>query len=176
MQASSDVMHVPSKTKPKAIFVALLAAILMSGEWILLVAGTHINEMIVGAASVLASGAFLFLVHRSSTLHTDFRLSDMAKGWRIPWYVVSDIFVITIVLFKDLFGIEKAKSLFRVSGFQTGKEDPILVVRRVLATAYTSASPNTIVLGIDYTSSRMLFHQLKRTPLPQMTNDLGAKS
>ena len=168
-------MHAPTTTKPKAIFVALLAVLLMSGEWILLVAGTHIDEMIVGAASVLASGAFLFVVHRSSSLHTDFRLSDIAKGWRIPWYVGNDIFVITIVLFKDLFGIEKEKSFFRVSGFQTGKEDPILVVRRVLAIAYTSASPNTIVLGIDYTSSRMLFHQLKRTRLPQMTDDLGAK-
>ncbi|MGC1869801.1 MAG: hypothetical protein WA700_02480 [Acidobacteriaceae bacterium] len=148
----------------------------MSGEWILLVAGTHIDEMIVGAASVLASGVFLFVAHRTSTLHTDFRLADMAKGWRIPWYVISDIFVITIVLFKDLFGIEKAKSLFRVSGFQTAKKDPVLAARRVLAIAYTSASPNTIVLGIDYTCSRMLFHQLKRAPLPQMTGDLGAKS
>jgi hypothetical protein len=169
-------MQTPATTKPKAIFVASLAVLLMSAEWILLVAGTHIDEMIVGAASVLASGAFLFAVHRSSTLHTDFCLSDIAKGWRIPWYVVSDIFVITLVLFKDLFGIEKAKSLFRVSGFQTGKEDPVLVARHVLAIAYTSASPNTIVLGIDYTCSRMLFHQLKRAPLAQMTDDLGAKS
>jgi hypothetical protein len=169
-------MHVPSTTRPKAIFVALLAALLMSAEWILLVAGTHIHEMIVGAASVLASGAFLFGVHRSSTLHTDFRLADMAKGWRIPWYVISDIFAIILVLFKDIFGIEKAKSLFRVSGFQTGEKDPVLMARRVLAIAYTSASPNTIVLGIDYTRSRVLFHQLKRAPLPNMTDDLGAKS
>ncbi|MGB8479589.1 MAG: hypothetical protein WCE63_12240 [Acidobacteriaceae bacterium] len=169
-------MQAPATAKPKAIFVALLAAILMSAEWILLVAETHIDEMIVGTVSVLASGAFLFVVHRSSTLHTGFRPADMAKGWRIPWYVISDIFVITAVLFKDLFAIETAKSLFRVSEFQTGKEDPILVARRVLAIAYTSASPNTIVLGIDYTSSRMLFHQLKRTRLPQMTDGLGAKS
>ena len=169
-------MQAPTTTKPKAIFVAWLAIFLMSAEWILLVAGTHIDEMLVGAASVLASGAFLFVVHRSSTLHTDFCLSDIAKGWRIPWYVVSDIFVITLVLLKDLFGIEKAKSLFRVSGFQTGKEDPVLAARRALAIAYTSASPNAIVLGIDYTCSRMLFHQLKRAPLPQMTDDLGAKS
>ena len=169
-------MRVPATTKPKAIFVALLATLLMSGEWILLVAGTHIDEMIVGAASVLASGAFLLVAHRTSTLHTNFRLSDLAKGWPIPWYVISDIFVITVVLFKDLFGVEKAQSLFRVAGFQTGKKDPVLVARRTLAIAYTSASPNTIVLGIDYTCSRMLFHQIKRAPLPQMTDDLGAKS
>ncbi|HZC44725.1 MAG TPA: hypothetical protein VE195_11150, partial [Acidobacteriaceae bacterium] len=160
----------------KAIFVVLLAAVLMIAEWILLVAGTRLDEMIVGAASVLASGAFLFVAHRTSALHTDFRLSDIAKGWRIPWYVVTDLFVITMVLFKDLFGIEKAKSIFRVCGFKTGKRDPVLVARRVLAIAYTSASPNTIVLGIDYTCSRMLFHQLKRTPLLKMTNDLGSNS
>ncbi len=169
-------MHVPPAKKSKAIFVAMLAFLLMSGEWILLVAGTHIHEMIVGAASVLASGVFLFVVHRTSTLHTDFRLADIAKGWSIPWDVIRDMFVVTIVLFKDLFGIEKAQSLFRVVGFQTAKKDPVLVARRVLAIAYTSASPNTIVLGIDYTRSRMLFHQLKRAPLPEMTDDLGAIS
>jgi hypothetical protein len=100
----------------------------------------------------------------------------MAKGWRIPLYVAIDIWVITLVLFKDLFGIEKADSLFRVSGFQTAKKAPVLVARRVLAIAYTSASPNAIVLGIDYTCSRMLFHQLRRAPLPKMTDDLGGKS
>lgn len=168
-------MHIPPATNSKAIFVALLAVFLMSWEWILLVAGTHKDEMIVGAASVLVSGAFLFVAHRTSTLHTDFRLSDIAKGCRIPWYVIIDIWVIILVLFKDLFGIEKAKSLFRVSGFKTGEKDPVLAARRVLAIAYTSASPNAIVLGIDYTCSRMLFHQLTRAPLPKMTDDLGAK-
>ena len=169
-------MHVPPATKSKAIFVACLAAFLMSAEWIILVAGTHIDEMIVGAASVLASCAFLLVAHRTSTLPTDFRLADMAKGWSIPWDVIRDMFVVTIVLFKDLFGIEKAQSLFRVAGFQTAKKDPVLVARRVLAIAYTSASPNAIVLGIDYTCSRMLFHQIKRAPLPKMTDDLGGKS
>ena len=176
LQASSDVMQVPPAKKTKAIFVALLALLLMSGEWILLVAGTRIHEMIVGTASVLASGAFLFVVHRSSTLHTDFRLADIATAWHIPGDVLRDLLAITIVLFKDLFGIEKAQSHFRVVGFQTAKKNPVLVARRVLAIAYTSASPNTIVLGIDYTCSRMLFHQLKRAPLPKMTEDLGAKS
>jgi hypothetical protein len=169
-------MHVPPAPRSKAIFIALLAVLLMSGEWILLVAGIHIDEMIVGAASVLASGAFLLVAHRTSTLHTDFRLADMAKGWSIPWEVIRDMFVITVVLFKDLLGVEKAKSLFLVAGFRTAKKDPVLVARRVLAIAYTSASPNTIILGIDYTCGRMLFHQLKRAPLPKMTEDLGGKS
>ncbi len=169
-------MHVPATANSKAIFIALLAVLLMSGEWILLVAGTHIDEMIVGAISVLAASAFLFVAHRTSTLHTDFRLADIAKGWSILWDVIHDMVVITIVLFKDLFGIEKAQSLFRVSEFQTAKKDPVLVARRVLAIAYTSASPNTIVLGIDYTCSRMLFHQIQRAPLPKMTEELGAKS
>jgi hypothetical protein len=169
-------MHVTPAPKSKAIFIALLAVLLMSGEWILLVSGTHIDEMIVGTASVLASGSFLLIAHRTSTLHTDFRLADLAKGWSIPWAVIRDMFVITVILFKDLFGVEKAKSLFLVAGFQTAKTDPVLVARRVLAIAYMSASPNTIVLGIDYTCSRMLFHQLKRAPLPKMKEDLGGKS
>lgn len=175
LQASSDVMHVPPATNPKAIFVALLAVLLMSGEWILLVAGTHKDEMIVGAASVLVSGAFLFVAHRTSTLHTDFRLSDIAKGWRIPWYVASGIYEITVILLKDIFGIERTKSLYRVSGFKTAKYDAVLVTRRVLAIVYTTTAPNFIVIGIDYTQSRMLFHQLERSSVPRMTKELGAQ-
>jgi len=169
-------MHVPPAPKSKAIFVAMLAVLLMSGEWILLVAGTHIDEMIVGAASVLASGAFLLVAHRTSTLHTDFRLADMAKGWRIPWYVASGIYEITVILLKDIFGIERAKSFYRVSGFKTARYDAVLVARRILAIAYTTTAPNFIVIGIDYTQSRILFHQLERSSVPRMTQELGAQS
>lgn len=120
-------MRVQISKGPKARLIALLAFVLMFGEWILLVAGTRRDEMIVGAASVVASGAFLLVVNRSSALRSDFQFADMARAWHIPWYIASDIVVIAIVLFRDLFGIEKARSLYCVSGFKTAKDDPVLV-------------------------------------------------
>jgi hypothetical protein len=80
------------------------------------------------------------------------------------------------VLLRDLFTSHRADSLYRVSGFSTSKDDPRLVSRRVLATIYTTASPNSIVIGIDYKQSRLLFHQVERSAVSEMTRRLGATS
>lgn len=153
-----------------------LAVSLMAGEWILLVAGTHVHEMIVGAASVLAAALFLFFVYRANKLHMEFRVKDILSGWRIPWYLASDICEITAIFLKDLLHIKRAGSFYRVSGFKTSYDDPRLVARRVLAIIFTTVSPNFIVIGIDYEQSRMLFHQLERSSVPKMTRGLGAQS
>jgi len=151
------------------------AVVLMAGEWILLVAGTHLHEMMVGAASVLVSTLFLYFVYSSDTLHMTFRAADILTCWRIPWYLVSGIYEITAILLKDLLCIRRAGSFYRVSGFKTSKQDSLLLARRVLATAYTTVAPNFIVIGIDYQQSRMLFHQLKRSSIPKMSQKLGAQ-
>jgi hypothetical protein len=158
------------------VALAISAVLLMILEWILLVAGTRPNEMIVGAASILLSAVFLAQVHKMSTVKLEFHVSDIATGWRVPWYVVSDCFVLTRILLRDLFTTHRAGSHYRVSGFRTSKDDPRLIARRVLATLYTSTSPNSIVIGIDYNQSRMLFHQIERSPVSTMTKQLGANS
>lgn len=148
----------------------------MCGEWILFVGGTHFHEMIVGAVSVAASGAFLYSVQRTNTSHLRFTAADVLTCWRIPWYIISDIYVITAVMFKDILGVKRAGSFYRVGAFIADKTDPLLAARRVLATAYTTAAPNSIIIGIDYGEDRILFHQLERSTIPKMTQALGASS
>ena len=153
----------------------LLILGLMAGEWILLVAGVKKNEMIVGLASVLLASTFLCLVLRSQEIEFNFKLQDVCTLWRAPWYILTNTFTLCNVLFKDLFGSERAGSYYRVSGFKTSKTDPTLVARRVLATAYTTVSPNSIVIGIDYEQSRLLLHQVKRGEVSRMTKELGGQ-
>jgi hypothetical protein len=143
--------------------------------WILFVGGIHRDEMIAGAGVLILASAFLYLVARRETLTLDLRWPDLVTCWRIPWYIVSGVYEIAVVLVKDLSGIKSVKSFYRVSGFKTSKSDPQLVARRVLATAYTTTAPNFIVIGIDYNQSRMLFHQLERSSVPKMTKKLGAQ-
>jgi hypothetical protein len=152
-----------------------LAVLVMAVEWILLVAGLKRDEMIVGALSIVTASTFLYVVYGRETQRLDLRLTDLAACWRIPWYILSDAWVITRVLIKDLLSIQRAGSYFRVCGFRTAKEDPLLVARRVLATAYTTMTPNSIVIGIDYEQSRMLFHQLERSSVSKMTQELGTQ-
>jgi hypothetical protein len=166
----------PSSKPTARILLATFAILVMAVEWILLVAGTRPHEMIVGAGSILASALFLSGVNKTCTLTLNFKVSDVVQGWRVPWYVLSDSFTITAVLLRDLFTSQRAGSFYRVTGFATSKDDPRLVARRVLATMYTTTSPNSIVIGIDFKQSRMLFHQIERSSTARMVKNLGARS
>lgn len=152
-----------------------LSVACMAAEWILLVAGLKRDEMIVGLLCVAAATAFLYLVFRAAGQRMEFRLSDLAVAWRLPWMMVSDAWTVTVVLLKDLLGVERAGSVYRVSGFRTASRDPVLVARRVLATVYTTSTPNSIVIGIDPAQSRMLVHQLKGTPPSKLERQLGSQ-
>ena len=158
-----------------SFLVSALAVSVMAAEWILLVAGTRRNEMIVGAFSVLLVSAFLFYVHRCSPLRVKYAGADVAAGWRVPGYVALDAYVVVKILFRDFLSPRKACSFYRVCDFKTDRRDPRMVGRRVLATVYTTASPNSIVIGIDEAQSRMLLHQLERTGVSRMASNLGAR-
>lgn len=149
--------------------------LLMAAEWILLVAGTQPHEMLVGGFSILLSAIFVWRVHRSSKLRLRFEVRDLVECSRLPWYVLSDSALITLLLFRDVFLRRPVQSFYRVCGFISSKDDPLLLARRVLATACTTASPNSVVIGIDYTQSRLLFHQLTRSSVSKMAKRLGAQ-
>ena len=159
--------------KPSAALVALVVA-LLAGEWILFTAGVKGQEMLIGAFAVLLSLIFLLVVFRYAAQRIQLNARDVLQAWRIPWYLVSDAWVILRVLALDLLG-KRAGSFYRVSGFRTARAQPDLVGRRVLATLYTSVSPNSIVLGVDWKQSRMLSHQLARSPATKMTRSLGGQ-
>ena len=90
--------------------------------------------------------------------------------------MVCDTWVVIRVFLSELLHLRPAGSYYRVCGFKCSKRDPAILGRGVLATIYMTATPNSIVLGIDPQSSRMLFHQLERASVPKMARALGAQS
>jgi hypothetical protein len=153
-----------------------LSVIIMAAEWILLVAGVRRDEMIVGALATILAAVFLWRTLQVASEPLEFQLRDILTIWRLPWMMISDAWTVTVVLFRDLAGIQSAGSFCRVCGFRTAKHDPLLLARRVLATVYTTSTPNSIVIGTDPSTSRMLIHQLRRGPTSQLQRDLGAQS
>jgi multisubunit Na+/H+ antiporter MnhE subunit len=158
---------------PRVTFVATI--VLMALLWVLFVAGTKGQEMLVGVGAVSLSLLFLWGVAHTSPLALDFRAQDVFTFWRIPLYLVSDAWTVLVVLFKSCFG-QPAGSYYRVTGFDSAPRDPQRNARQVLATAYTTATPNSIVLGVDIKSNRMLFHQLQRSKTNKLLKSLGARS
>lgn len=151
-------------------------AVLVAAGWVLFVAGVHWHEMLVGLVVDIVATMFLIMLCRFAEPSLRLEWRDVIQCWRLPWYLVSDGWLITVVLVRDLFSAPRAGSYFRVSGFRTSKRDPHLLARTVLATVYTTVSPNSIVIGIDPDLSRMLFHQIKRSSVSKMTRSLGAQS
>jgi multisubunit Na+/H+ antiporter MnhE subunit len=153
---------------------ALLVLLLSAGLWLLFTGSTRLDEWLVGVPAVVLSAWFLCFVLRTESPVFEPSLSDVFACWRAPWYFVVDTCVVLRVLVQDLLG-RRALSLYRFCGFETSTTDARLIARGVLATAYTTATPNTIVLGIDPAQSRMIFHQLERASVPAMTKQLGAR-
>jgi len=150
--------------------------VLAPALWIAFVASFNPHELFCGAIASSLTVVFLVFVCRSSSEELTLYPRDLIQLWRIPWYIAVDLYGITLVAVRDLLNIERAPSLYRVCGFDTSTQDPVRKARTVLAIAYTTASPNMIVIGIDPAQSRMLFHQIKSSKVPEMTKALGAKS
>ncbi|HEY0795571.1 MAG TPA: hypothetical protein VGD64_07300 [Acidisarcina sp.] len=161
----------PSRHIALSIVTILLAPLL----WLLFVYTSNPHELIVGVAASIATIVFIFFVCRSSSSSITVRAPDLVQGWRLPWYIVSGAFEITLILLKDLLRIAPAENLFFFCKFDTSSEDPVRIGRTVLAVACTTMAPNFIVIGIDQTQRRMLFHQIAPSSVPLMTRALGAQ-
>jgi hypothetical protein len=97
-----------------------------------------------------------------------------AQGWRLLGYAFSGTWEILLVLARHLAG-KPAESLFQVTPFDPGGDDPHSATRRALAVGYTSITPNFIVVDVDRKEGRMLYHQIEKSEVLEMTRRLGAK-
>jgi hypothetical protein len=153
------------------------SAVIAAGAlWILFVSSSiNAHEMYLGAGCVVLTMLFAYSVARSLSLNLTLRWRDMAQALRIPWYELTGNWAITLVLVKDLLHIARADDRFRVCGFDSSRHDPVRIARTVMAVAFSTAAPNFIVIGIDPEQSRMIFHQVRSTPLTRMVRSLGAR-
>jgi hypothetical protein len=103
------------------------------------------------------------------------RWRDIFQLVRVPPAVVRDAWAVTVVLFRDLLYGEPVPDQYRAVRWEHGDDGALLKGRGVLATAAMSASPNTIVLGIDDGAALMILHQVKSAPMDAMARRLGAK-
>lgn len=151
----------------------LLLTVALAVFWVACVATFHLHEMLLGIPAVVASVVFAF--YAISKLPIRFRPTarDLAQIARLPVNVVVDLGLVLWVLALDLTG-RRAAGVFRSAAWRANSDDPHDLACRALAVAYTTVSPNCIVVGIDRERKQILFHQLRRAPLGAMTRRLGA--
>jgi multisubunit Na+/H+ antiporter MnhE subunit len=152
---------------------AVLLGIALEIFWIACAGSLHAHELIVGIPSVLLSAGFCLFAVR--TLPISFRpsVAELAQVWRIPWSVVKDVALVVAVLAEDLAG-RRAPSLFRSAPWWENAATGEDTARRTLAIAYTTVSPNFVVIGIDCGQGQVFFHQLRADEVPRLLRRLGA--
>ena len=159
----------------RALHLAILA-LLWLGAWLLFAGKLTPAELFVGALCALAAAVASEIAWGTHLTAFGANFRALAQAWRLPWLIVHDTVVIMKVLLRHLFTRHEAQSLMLTVPFDVGATDnPDDAARRALAIGYTTMTPTTVVLGIDYRTRRMLFHLLERSPLPKMTRILGAR-
>jgi multisubunit Na+/H+ antiporter MnhE subunit len=145
--------------------------------WIVFVGTFSSHELMIGVVGAVLASVGLSVINLYYPARFSPTLMDLLSILRLPWYLISESWEITIVAIKDLVGIQSAKSLFRVVPFRAGdQDDPHATARRVLVVSYTTMSPNFIVLGVNTSDQKLLFHQIERTSIPKMAQQLGAQA
>ncbi len=145
--------------------------------WIVFVGTFSLHELLLGFAGSILATTGLFIIDFYLPARFAPKFAEVLLLWRIPWYLISGTWEITAIAGKDLLGVETAKSLFRVVPFNAGtKENAHNTARRVLAVAYMTMTPTTIVLGVNTSDQKLLLHEMRRSSIPRMLKDLGAQA
>lgn len=153
----------------------VLATVPSAGLWLLLVGTASAHEASVGIFAVLFATATLFAMRRCYPESPRIRWRDLLPFWQVPFTVLADTVTVTRVLLRDLTGGAPAPSLYRTVRWEHGSDQLLERGRGVLATVAMTASPNSIVLGIDSQQSRMVLHQVSREPVNATARALGAR-
>ncbi len=147
------------------------------GLWLFFTGTFSEHELAIGIFAALLASSGMLVVTLSYSIPFQPSFGDLLAFWRLPWSVVSDTWITLLVAAKDIAGIRRAESIFQAVPFRAGRmDDPRATARRALAVLYSTVSPNSIVLGINVNNQEMLVHQIRRSPVPKMTKELGAKA
>ncbi|GEJ55399.1 hypothetical protein [Anaeromyxobacter diazotrophicus] len=154
-------------------------------EWALHLAGAYAawlaftqrlapSELAVGAGAALLAAVASRLVWSRNGATFAGAGRWLLAGWQVAPYAFTGTVEILRVLARQLGG-RPAPSLLLAVRFDAGGPGPREQARRALAVAYTTMTPNFIVLGVDAERGLLWFHQLERSEVPDMTRRLGAR-
>lgn len=140
------------------------------GLWFVFVYQLSLIELIAGAAVAAVTIAALEISLQAVPLRFQPKPAWLLCTFKLPATVVRDMAILVRALARLMAG-KKIPARFQVTHFRGIGEDPRANAKRVLAVAFTTVSPNSVVVGIDRKSGLVLFHELEATPVPEMIKE-----
>lgn len=145
--------------------------------WLVFVGTFSLHELLIGIIATIFTAVGMAAVTLNYPVPFSPTLADLFSCWRLPWYLLSGTWKVLAVAAKDLLGVQRAKSLFRVVRYEPDtKKSPRRSARRVLAVVYTTVTPTSIVLGVNANQGKLLVHQINPGSVSKMMEQLGAEA
>jgi multisubunit Na+/H+ antiporter MnhE subunit len=145
------------------------------GAWFLFVGRLGTDELWGAIPGSLLAALATFIVFEQHVVGFSDRAGHLLEAWRLPGYMVTGSYEIFRVLLRQLLGGKPAQSLLLAVPYDALADDPGDAAKRALAIAYTTSTPNFIVLGIDLSRGMLVFHQIERGPVLEIVKRLGAR-
>lgn len=154
----------------------LLQTFLLFALWVSFSAKGQRADLLAGAVAAMLACIASRIVARHGLGRLLPRPRWIAEAWHLPGMIVMGMGDLFKVLALQIFARRPAESRMGCVPFDaTGSRDEV-ATRRALAVAYTTTSPNFIVVDITGhgKASQMEYHQIDPTPVPPVARHLGA--
>jgi hypothetical protein len=142
--------------------------------WLLLVGQISGPECLLGGGCTLIALVATAAFRRTAVIRLalDFRM--VAQAYRIPVYLATGTAELFEALGRQLLTASGAASYLAAVPYASPEATPRAATRRALAVAYTTCTPNFVILGIIPRQRLLVFHQVKRSGLIGLARRLGA--
>jgi multisubunit Na+/H+ antiporter MnhE subunit len=132
------------------VFRAVHFAVLL-GAWFLFVGKIGWNELIAGTAGSAVAATAAQIVWAQHVAAFRDHAGWVLEMWRLPKYMITGSWEIFAVLLRQLFGGKPAESLLLAVPYEAVGDDDASAARRALAIAYTTSTPNFVVVAASLT-------------------------
>ena len=139
--------------------------------WLLFVCEITTGEVLIGLAAAAIAVVGFEVSRRAEPLRFLPPLRAVAQIWRVPGLILQGTWVLIVELARRARGRRK-RSLFQLTPFRAVGMDSRSAGKRVLAVSYVTLPPNFLIVGIDRKSKLMLFHQVRKDPVPEIIRRL----
>lgn len=171
-----------SRSHPKERRSRWKTALVWAWQWLffygavlLFVGKVEKEELLVGIPVAALGATASQLVWELHLARFVPRLRWVLQGWWLPLYMFTGTWEILVVLARHLFTRKKAESLLFAVPYEAPGNEEDAEMLRALAIGYTTMTPNFVVVGIDRERKLLLYHQIKRSDVLEMTKKLGAR-
>ena len=148
-----------------ALYISVWALLLAA--WLIFAASLNAQEWAFGTFAAAAGGLAFRVSTRAAPLCFRPPFRAPLQAWRLPSLILHGTWILIEELARTI-QKKRRRSVFRLASFHATGSDSRSAARRALAIIFGTLPPNSLIIGIDRKSGVILFHQLRKEPLPDI--------